>query len=62
VAAGLIAEFLPSLPAGVQRYAQARAYQLLHQTGAGPYDAPLVKRILASIATQLGALGQQAAE
>ena len=46
VAAGLIAEFVPSLPAGVQRYAQARAYQLLHQTGAGPYDAPLVKRIL----------------
>jgi len=62
VAADLIAEFLPSLPAGMQRYAQARTYQILHQTGPGPYDSPSVQRILASIVIQLGALRQEDAE
>jgi hypothetical protein len=46
----------------MRRYAQGRAYQLLHDTGPGPYDAPSVQRVLAGIATQLGALRHEAAE
>jgi N-methylhydantoinase B len=62
LAAGLIADWLPLIPPGMQRYAQARAYRRLHQTGPGPYGAPLVRRVLADLATQLGALHQEAAE
>jgi N-methylhydantoinase B len=52
-AAELIADWLPSLPLGVQRYAQGRVYRHLHESGPGPYAAPLVKDILASLAAEL---------
>jgi hypothetical protein len=53
VAAELIADWLPGLPLGVQRYAQARVYRELHEGGPGPYDAPLVIEVLAGIAGAL---------
>ena len=53
LAAGLIADWLPTLPTGVQRYAQAQAYRQLHETGPGPYDAPSVHRILGALAQKL---------
>jgi N-methylhydantoinase B len=62
LAAGLIADWLPSLPAGVRRYAQAQTYRRLHETGPGPYEAPSVQRVLAELAAELGAMGQEAAE
>lgn len=54
-AAALIADWLPCLPLGVRRYAQGRVYRHLHETGPGPYEAPLVNDILASLAVELGA-------
>ena len=62
-AAPLIAEWLPSLPVGVRRYAQAQLYRMLHESGAGPYAAPLVRRMIASLAAKLGvAAYKEAAE
>jgi N-methylhydantoinase B len=52
-AAELIADWLPSLPLGVQRYAQARVYRHLHESGPGPYDAAVVNDILAGLAAEL---------
>ena len=46
VAAELIAEWLPGLPAGVRRYAQGRVYRELHEAGPGPYDAAAVRAVL----------------
>ncbi|HTW70388.1 MAG TPA: hydantoinase B/oxoprolinase family protein [Acetobacteraceae bacterium] len=46
-AAQLIADWLPSLPIGVRRYAQGQVYRRLHESGPGPYDAPLVQDVLA---------------
>jgi N-methylhydantoinase B len=60
-AAELIADWLPGLPLGVQRYAQALAYRQLHESGPGPYAAPLVSDILARIAAELVAANQGAA-
>jgi hypothetical protein len=60
-AAELIADWLPSLPLGVQRYAQARVYRQLHASGPGPYAAPLVNDILARLAAALGAANKTAA-
>ena len=53
VAAELIADWLPSLPLGVQRYAQARVYRQLHEGGPGPYDAATVNEVLARLAGAL---------
>jgi N-methylhydantoinase B len=53
VMAALIADWLPSIPLGVRRYAQGRAYQLVHERGAGPYDAATVNGVLAEIETAL---------
>jgi hypothetical protein len=53
-AAELIADWLPGLPLGVQRYAQANAYRQLHDNGPGPYAASLVNDILARLAAELG--------
>jgi len=60
VAAGLIAAWLPSLPAGVRRYAQSRVYRFLHNTGPGPYDEASVQRSLADVADQLEMVRQEA--
>lgn len=49
VAAELIADWLPSLPLGVQRDAQARVYRALHEGGPGPYDAATVNAVLAAL-------------
>jgi len=37
-AAAILADWLPSLPAGLRRYAQARLYRALHDSGPGPYS------------------------
>ena len=55
VAASRIAAWLPSLPAGVRRYAQAHAYQRLHAEGPGPYDAEQVTAALTQLSAELGA-------
>ena len=52
-AAELIADWLPSLPAGVRRYAQGRVYGHLHEMGPGPYDAPEVRAVLQRLTAQL---------
>ena len=62
LAAGLIADWLPLLPAGVQRYAQGRAYRHLHESGPGPYDAASVRRILSQLTEQLAPAQKAAAE
>jgi len=53
-AAASIAALLPSLPAGVRRYAQAHVYQRLHAAGPGPYGAEQVAAIMARLNTELG--------
>jgi N-methylhydantoinase B len=60
VAAGLIADRLPGMPAGLRRYAQAQVYRRLHETDPGPYDAPAVERVLADVAAELGAVRREA--
>jgi N-methylhydantoinase B len=60
LAAGLIADWLPGLVAGVRRYSQAQVYQLLHATGPGPYDVPAVQAALAKVAAALGRVRQEA--
>ena len=50
LAADRIAAWLPSLPVGVRRYAQAHAYQALHASGPGPYGDDEVTRCLACLA------------
>jgi N-methylhydantoinase B len=62
VAAALIADWLPLLPAGVRRYAQGRAYRHLHETGPGPYDAASVRPVLTELAVQLNPVRREAAE
>jgi N-methylhydantoinase B len=52
-AAARIAAWLPSLPEGVRRYAQAHAYQRLHAAGAGPYGADAVDSVLAALGGEL---------
>jgi N-methylhydantoinase B len=51
-AAELIASWMPTLPAGVRRYAQARVYQMLHEGGVGPYLADEVMPILEQLTVQ----------
>jgi N-methylhydantoinase B len=52
-AAASIAAWLPSLPAGVRRYAQSHAYQRLHAAGPGPYSTTQIAVALASIDADL---------
>ena len=47
---------LPSLPAGVRRYAQGRVYRRSARDGPGSIDAPAVERVLADVAAELGAV------
>jgi N-methylhydantoinase B len=44
-----IAEWLPTLPAGVRRYAQSHVYQRLHAIGPGPYVARQIAGVIAEI-------------
>lgn len=62
LAADLIADWLPEIPTGMRRYAQAQAYRHLHETGPGPYDEAAVLHVLSSLAAQLGSLPQAAAQ
>ena len=57
-AAERIAAWLPNLPAGVRRHAQAQVYKALHAAGAGPYDADQVATVVAAIDTELRVRGQ----
>jgi N-methylhydantoinase B len=54
-AAACIAAWLPSLPAGVRRYAQAHVYQRLHAAGPGPYAAEQVDQVLSKLGAELTA-------
>lgn len=54
-AAARIAAWLPSLPAGVRRYAQASVYRRLHAAGPGPYRADEVSAVLATLGAELAA-------
>jgi N-methylhydantoinase B len=49
LAAERIAQWLPSLPVGVRRYAQAHAYQRLHHMGDGPYNDGQISEVLAEL-------------
>jgi N-methylhydantoinase B len=62
LAATLIADWLPRLPAGVQRYAQAQVYRRLHETGPGPYNAASIRPILAELGGKLIPVQREAAE
>jgi hypothetical protein len=53
VAAECIAAWLPSLPLGVRRHAQAQAYLRLHAGGAGPYDSAEVAAVLDRLGAEL---------
>ncbi|MGC1885213.1 MAG: hydantoinase B/oxoprolinase family protein [Stellaceae bacterium] len=54
LAAERIAEWLPSLPAGVRRYAQAEIYRRLHITGAGPFGTDSIAAAIAEVGDALG--------
>jgi N-methylhydantoinase B len=49
VAAERIADWLSSLPEGVRREAQGRAYEELRETGPGPYDKSTTEEILRAL-------------
>jgi N-methylhydantoinase B len=53
IAAGRVADWLPTLPVGVRRYAQAHVYEQLHALGPGPYDASQVGDVIAGISANL---------
>jgi N-methylhydantoinase B len=48
-AAERIAAWLPSLPAGVRRYAEGAAYRALHASGPGPYRKAAIEAAIASV-------------
>jgi N-methylhydantoinase B len=52
IVAESVADWLPTLPVGVRRYAQAHVYEQLHASGAGPYDAS-VAEVIAEIDANL---------
>ena len=53
VAAECIATWLPTLPEGVRRYAQAEVYQYLRQSEPGPYDDVATQQAIARVAASL---------
>jgi N-methylhydantoinase B len=53
IAAESVADWLPTLPVGVRRYAQAHVYEQLHASGPGPYDASQVAEVIAGIEANL---------
>ncbi len=58
LAADRIAAWLPSLPVGVRRYAQAHAYQALHASGPGPYRDDEVSAVLGTLGVESAMHGQ----
>jgi N-methylhydantoinase B len=52
-AAERIASWLPELPAGVRRYAQAEVYRALHALGEGPYNSVAVETAIARVGMAL---------
>jgi N-methylhydantoinase B len=54
LAAERIAAWLPSLPVGVRRYAQAHAYQRLQVNGPGPYQTDEINTVLDALGAKLG--------
>ena len=54
-AAERIAAWLPRLPAGVRRYAQAAVYRRLHEGGAGPYGEEAIAAAIAAVEAALQA-------
>ena len=60
-AAERIAVWLPVLPEGVRRYAQAEVYQCLRQSGPGPYDDAATQLAIARVAAALPGVGRTAA-
>jgi N-methylhydantoinase B len=54
LAAERIAEWLPSLPVGVRRYAQAHAYRRLQGNGPGPYRIDAINMVLDALGEELG--------
>ena len=60
-AAERIADWLPALPEGVRRYAQAEVYQCLRQSGPGPYDDAATQQAIWTVAAALsGGVGRTA--
>ena len=53
VAAAILADWLPSLPAGLRRYAQARLYRALHDSGPGPYSEAETRAAIRTLASEL---------
>jgi hypothetical protein len=53
-AAERIAEWHPTLPPSVRRYAQTEFYRRLHMTGAGPYGAGQITVALSAVGDALG--------
>jgi N-methylhydantoinase B len=60
-AAAILADWLPSLPAGLRRYAQARLYRALHDSGPGPYSEAETRSAIQILARELGSAGAQEA-
>jgi hypothetical protein len=48
-----VTAWLPMLPEGVRRYAQAEAYRQLQDAGPGPLDAASAERAIAAVAVTL---------
>ena len=53
IAAETIASWLPSLPEGVRRHAQAEVYRRLAYIGNGPYDASATDDVIRDVAAKL---------
>ncbi len=50
-----VTAWLPTLPEGVRRYAQAEVYRQLRNSGSGALDAGMAERVIAAVATTLPA-------
>ncbi len=61
-AAQRIAAWLPTLPAGVRRYAQAEAYRHLHASGGGPYRSAAIAAATAKVGEALGRPAERLAQ
>jgi N-methylhydantoinase B len=48
-----VTDWLPNLPEGVRRYAQAEVYRQLHDAPPGPVDAAVAERAIAAVAATL---------
>jgi hypothetical protein len=48
-----VAAWLPHLPEGVRRYAQAEVYRLLQEAGPGPHGRDAAQRAIQAVSTTL---------